>query len=214
MNLYNPLSKKQRKKKKKSATIARLSEQKSLALCSQYQNNILNSLETGIGNEIKDDIIISLTSIKPRLDNVAYTIESLMQQTLKADRIILCLGNEYISESDIPLSLKKLEARGLEIRLYKEDLGPYTKYFYTLKENPSSLIITVDDDILYSFDMVEKLYNAYLKENQVIHCHRGHKMISKDGKIMPYKQWEYSSQLNDASLSIFPTGVGLSLIHI
>ncbi|MGH1439317.1 MAG: glycosyltransferase family A protein [Cellvibrionaceae bacterium] len=208
MNIHNPFSKQDRKKKKKAENLARLCEQKALLLCTEYQKNILNSTASGVGNSLDQEIIVSLTSIKPRLDNVAYTIESLMQQTIKADRIILCLGKENIEPSDIPLSLKMLEKRGLEIRLYDEDLGPYTKYFYTLKENPESLIITADDDILYSLDTIEKLYRAYYKENQVIHCHRGHKILVEHKTIMPYKKWDYSSQLENASLSIFPTGVG------
>jgi hypothetical protein len=208
MGIYNPFSKKERRKKKKYLGIARLCEQKSLLLCSQYQNCILNSNSIGVGNNKDDDIILSLTSFKPRLDNVAYTIESLMQQTIKADRIILHLGGENIKLSNIPLSLKKLEKRGLEIRIHDEDIGPYKKYFYTLKENPKSLIITTDDDTLYPFDMIEKLYAAYQKDNSVIHCHRGHEMLVKKGKIFPYKKWKHSSPMEEASLRIFPTGVG------
>lgn len=208
MGIYNPFSKKHRKNKKKSLTLTSLCEQKSLLLCSQYQQSILNDTNAGVGNNTENQIILSLTSIKARLDNVAYTIESLMQQTIKADRIILCLGNENITSGDIPLSLRKLEKRGLEIRFYEKDLGPYTKYFYTLKENPESLIITADDDILYPFDMIEKLYKAYLKDKNVIHCHRGHEMIVKDKELLPYKQWNFSTQMVEASLKVFPTGVG------
>ncbi len=208
MSIYNPFSKKQRKKKKADEKLARLCEQKSLSLCLRYEDKILNSNTSGVGNDIADEIIISLTSIKPRLDNIAYTIESLMQQTLKADRIILCLGKEQLTHEEIPFSLKLLEKRGLEIRFYEEDLGPYTKFFYTLKENPDSLILTVDDDILYPSYMIEKLYKAYLAENQYIHCHRGHKITVKENEIAPYKQWEYSTQLEEASKLVFPTGVG------
>jgi hypothetical protein len=77
-----------------------------------------------------------------------------------------------------------------------------------MKNHPDSLIITVDDDIFYPSNLVEKLYHAYLKENDCIHCHRGHKMAQKNGALLPYKQWEYSTKSKDSSLMVFPTGVG------
>ncbi|MEO0443417.1 MAG: hypothetical protein AAFZ92_06705, partial [Pseudomonadota bacterium] len=206
--MYNPLSKKERRLKQARKRVALLSDYKAIQLCINYQNSILESDVRGIGNQEKDEIIVSLTTIESRLDKVAYTIESLMQQTLKADQIFLCLGEDQIQKQDIPLDLKKLESRGLTIKFCKKDLGPYTKFFYTLKNNPDSLIITVDDDILYPANTLEKLYSAYRKESNVIHCHRGHKIKISGNHILPYKQWQYSSQEPAASKLIFPTGVG------
>ena len=208
MNIYNPLSKKQRRKKQAKARLTELTQQKALNLCLRYEQQILYGDTTGIGNAVEEDIVVSLTSFAERLDKVAYTIESLMQQTLRADRILLCLGADRVKSSDIPLALKRLEKRGLEIRFCAEDLGPYTKFFYSLQDNPNSLLITVDDDILYPFDMIEKLYSAYCQDKRYIYCHRGHKMHLHKGQLSPYKQWEYSTQERDPSYLIFPTGVG------
>lgn len=208
MSIYNPFSKNQRKARKAEKKLAELVQIKAVTLQNQYSQALLTSTKPGVGNDIEDEIIVTLTSFSNRLDNVAYTIESLMQQTLRADRLQLWLGSDKVSTKDIPINLKLLEKRGLEVCLGEKDLGPYTKYYYAMKHHPNSLILTVDDDIFYPQNMIEKLYRAYLKDKATIHCHRGHKIRSHNGNLLPYKEWEFSTKLQEASLHVFPTGVG------
>ncbi len=208
MKIYNPFSKTQRKAKNAERKLAELIQIKTIDLYNQYTQLILHASDQGVGNDAKEEIIISLTSFAQRLDNVAYTIESLMQQTLKADRIQLWLGSDKTLSENIPLNLKNLEKRGLEICFGEKDLGPYTKYYYAMKNHPDSLLITVDDDIFYPPNMIEKLYHAYQKEPSYIHCHRGHKILKENGVLQSYRDWDFSTKMDSASLSIFPTGVG------
>lgn len=208
MKIYNPFSKKQRKAKSAEKKLNELIQIKTISLYNQYSQLILHSTDVGTGNDVEDEIIVSLTSFSKRLDNVAYTIESLMQQTLKADRIQLWLGADKTDADTIPLNLRKLEKRGLEICFGDKDFGPYTKYYYAMKNHPNSLVITIDDDIFYPTNMIEKLYYAYKKEPSYIHCHRGHKMIKQHGSLKSYREWEFSTKLESASFAVFPTGVG------
>ena len=174
-----------------------------------YRDKVIESKAPGIGNNISETITISLTSYGPRIETVYLTIESLMQQSLKADRIVLCLAKNEFTEANLPASLKNQRERGLEILFCDEDIGPYTKFFYTLQKYPEDLIITVDDDLIYPVDTVSALYNAYLKEPEVIHCNRAHQMLwARTGQLLPYRKWQFDKVIDTASLCTFPTGVG------
>src|SRR5690554_7292875 len=70
------------------------------------------------------EVILSLTTYNKRIFDVALTIESLFQQTIKANRIILWLAEDEFMGRDLPVKLTKLIDRGLEIR-YCEDLKSY-----------------------------------------------------------------------------------------
>ncbi len=198
-------SKKRRLKNQRELLIA----QRSARLSAQYQWSAINSTSTGVGNDLADDIIVSLTSFDKRIDDVYLTIESLLQQSLKPDRIILWVSEQEFSANDIPHVLRLQEKRGLEVRFCPENLGPYKKYFYTLKAYPQSLILTVDDDILYPHDLVDMLYRNYKRSPNVIHCTRAHGMqLSSYGEVLPYKRWDRPCRESQPSLLTFPTGIG------
>ena len=201
--------KNKRSKRRNSEELKSISQQRAVGLSLELERRLLEETSLGINKDLEHELIISLTSFSQRLDNVYLTIESLMRQTLKASRIILNVCAKDFSEKNIPESLKLQQKRGLEIAYIEEDLGPYTKYYYTLQNNPNSLILTVDDDIMYPVDLVSKLYGAYLEAPNVIHCHRAHRIRkSAKGQVLPYKQWDFNTQFSQASFDIFPTGVG------
>ncbi len=101
------------------------------------------------------EVIVSLTTFGPRLRDAARSIESIMEQTLLPNRIILWLGRELETTPQlIPASLRRLQRRGLEIR-FTDDCGPATKLLPALEAFPDDVIITVDDDMLYDIDMID-----------------------------------------------------------
>lgn len=164
--------------------------------------------EPGVAPSGLDDLVISLTTISSRLDNVALTIESLMQQTQRASRIVLCLDRETFQGRELPHTLRRQQGRGLEILFCERDLGPHTKYYYTLQKYPDALLLTVDDDKLYPADMVEGLMRAHRRAPDVVHCHRGHGITFRRSRIQPYKRWEWNTLAARPSALVFPTGVG------
>lgn len=175
----------------------------------QLSQLALETERSGVGNDLPHEIVVSLTTFDKRIENVYITIESMMQQSVKADRIVLCLSKQDFSEQSIPATLKKQQQRGLEILFCEEDLGPYTKYYYTLEKYLDSLILTLDDDIMYPPYLIDQLNRAYEQNPEVIHCHRSHKMrFNDDGTIKPYKQWGWDHHDSTPSKDIFPTGVG------
>lgn len=190
-------------------------EQKLLQVFKQYattlqlQQAMLHSNAAGVGNNLPQELVVSLTTFSKRIHDVYLTIESLFQQTLKADRVVLWLSGQDFKADDIPQSLRRLEARGLTIAFCEEDLGPYTKFYYAVQQYPDALLVTVDDDILYPTDMLDQLYHAWAKAPDVVHCHRAHKIgLDRAGRLLPYKQWDKATRDSKASKLILPTGVG------
>jgi len=153
------------------------------------------------------EVIVSLTTYSKRLYDVYLTIESIMQQSRKANRIILWLSDD-LQEKELPMLLQLQQKRGLDIR-YCKDIKSYKKLIPALKQFPNDVIITVDDDVLYDVDMLDKLILAYLQEPNYVHYNRGHKMKADvNNKLKKYADWEWFATSMETSPLNFPTGVG------
>ena len=195
--------------KKKKRELTQLSRLKSIVAELEYQRSAFADVSPGIGNDLEHHLVVSLTTFNKRINDVYLTIESLFRQSLKADKIILWLSREEFDQVDIPSSLRILEKRGLTIAICDEDLGPYKKFFYTVKDHPESLIVTVDDDVIYPPDMLDMLYRAWLKDPDSVHCHRAHKIgLGGNGELLPYEQWDKNTSDSSRSRLIMPTGIG------
>ena len=157
------------------------------------------------------DIIISLTSYPARIGTVNQTIESLLNQTMKADKVILWLAPEQFpnKEKELPEQLLALCDKGLTIDWY-HDIKSYKKLIPTLKKYPEAIIVTADDDAIYDIDWLIKLHEAYLKKPNEIHCHRAHRLKTKRKEILSYKKWEWFNILKPGQdgFDIFFTGLG------
>lgn len=145
--------------------------------------NILYLREPGVTTErhLPDaEVIVSLTTFGPRLREVAVAIESIMEQTMLANRIILWLNEDLEKTPEmIPQSLRLLERRGLEIR-YTRDIGSATKLIPALKAFPEAVIITVDDDIIYDFDMIDRMVSAHRRFPKAVCAGRIDRIIPTD----------------------------------
>lgn len=175
--------------------------------------SVLLLLERNVCHPKWDNLIISLTSYPARIKTVHKTIETLLNQTLKADKVILWLASCQFpnGEADLPDELLQCRERGLEIRWCDEDLRPHKKYFYAMQEFPDDIIITVDDDLLYRKDLVEILYKSYLRYPHAVSAMRTHLIaFEENGEIAPYQRWtkEYPHLLGIPSMQLCATGVG------
>lgn len=129
----------------------------------ELTNFALHSTSKGVTSDkiCNEEVIVSLTTHGSRYYDCYLAIESIMQGTVKPNKIVLWVGEE-LKDTPIPVLLQNQMKRGLEIR-YRRDIRSYTKLIYALKEFPNAVIITVDDDILYSYDVVENLTTAHNK---------------------------------------------------
>lgn len=169
--------------------------------------------EAGLNKQRSRDhkIIVSLTTIPPRIRKVQEVVIRMLKQTVRPDRIIIYLGDKQFEGKKLPLILRlQMQVFGVEVR-FVEDLGPHTKYYWAMKEFPNDLIVTVDDDIRYPNDMIEELYNSYKKHPKAVSARRCHLITFDDqGAIKKYNDWKYkySELIDTPSMKLFPTGVG------
>ncbi len=153
-------------------------------------------------------LIVSLTTYPKRFNVVYLTIESLMNQTVNPDKIILWLAKDELSEGKVPQKILKLKSRGLDIRIVNENLKSYKKLVYTISEFPTSDIITCDDDVIYPKFFIEGLYNKFKEFPNNIIAYRCALMKKIDNnKLESYLKWDIPGN-NKPSFNLFPTGVG------
>ncbi len=180
------------------------------AVTSAYlRNSILKNSDPGTTDTkyCKEKVVVSLTTYSKRIHDVYLTIESLMHQTYKANRIILWLADE-LKDKELPQTLILQQNRGLEVR-YCEDIKSYKKLIPALKEFPDDIIITVDDDAIYNIDMLENLIKAYQKNSSYVYFYRGHLMTKRsNNELNDYNQWKWYKAVQKANVLNFPTGIG------
>lgn len=175
-------------------------------------NNLLLLKERGVTDRkyCASDIIVSLTTYGRRIHSVYLTIESLMEQSMKANRIILWLDTSFESQK-LPQTIEILKQRGLEVAFCK-DIRSYKKLVPTLCKYPDDVIITADDDLIYDVNMLENLILAYLENPNYIYCNRAHKMLlNANRKLESYNDWIYECKDTEVSSLVFPTGGGGAL---
>ena len=154
-------------------------------------------------------LIVSLTSFPERIPYLCYTIYSLLNQSLLPDEVVLWLAEEQFpnKEKDLPEKLLNLKKNGLKIKWCK-DIKSYKKLIPSFVEYPQDIIVTADDDIFYTKDWLKRLYDAYLKNPEYIHCHRARRIcFDSENKILPYKNWTPQTEPSTSVLNFF-TGNG------
>lgn len=134
-------------------------------------------------------IIVSFTSIPSRIETVHLVVENILSQTLVPDRIMLYLSVEDFPEKTVPESLSSMTGEVFNIEFVEGNLKSHKKYFYAMQEYPKDLIVTIDDDLYYPEDMIEKLVEGHKEHAKEVICLRAHTVAVEDGKILPYSNW-------------------------
>lgn len=140
---------------------------------------------------MEKEIVVSFTSFPGRVNLIRETIESLLRQIYKPNKIILWLAREQFprGEADLPDYLKSLDEDHFFIK-WCEDIRSYKKLIPSLRIFDDSVIITCDDDVIYDEHWLLELVAEYLKDNENIHCHRGHEIkLNSIGMPLQYKKW-------------------------
>ncbi len=178
------------------------------------KNKTLASTNLGITDEKvfpDKELIVSLTTFGRRINEVYLAIESIMQGSIKPNRIILWLAEDEFKGKRLPTTLINQQKRGLEIK-YCEDIKSYKKIIPTLTMYPDAYIVTIDDDLMYEFDLLENLIQAQLGNEEDICACRMHKITLNDQKRPnSYLQWDlqvYPKQNDKSSLHFLTSGGG------
>ena len=140
----------------------------------------------GLNTKPRDkSIIVSLTSYPARIQSVHETIITLLNQTVKPDKIILWLSeDEFVDkEENLPSELLALREYGLIINWCNKNIKSYKKLLPALEQYSNEIIITADDDVYYDRFLIESLYNAYLKNPNYIYTRRAVEMDFQDTNL-------------------------------
>ena len=173
---------------------------------SQLDNLNANCCEMGVSKTryTSHEIIVSLTTYGKRIWDVYLAIESIMQQTYKPNRIILNLDYSF-KDVVFPLTIQRQQKRGLEIN-YCEDIKSFKKLIPTAIKYPDAAIITIDDDILYDMDLLERLITCYVEEPTYICASRVLKMNVSNNVLGNYSSWTFNYNDYTPTMLNFQTG--------
>lgn len=153
-------------------------------------------------------IIVSMTTFSKRLSTIHICLKSLINQSVKADKIIVWLGPD-VKKSELTDEMKELVKYGVTYEFVPLDLKPHKKYYYAMKNYPDAIIITVDDDSVYAEDTIESLLTTHEKYPNAVCARRVHYISVEKDKILPYTSWKLDCRdLKKPSYRLIPTGVG------
>lgn len=154
--------------------------------------DVFPEFETQITNRQKGKFIVSVASYKERLisKTLDKTIDSIFKQTIKPYKIVLTLyNNDVVFLSDYMRKL--INDNKIELIIDTYNLKSHNKYFHVMKKYNTFPIITIDDDIIYTTDMIESLYKGYQRHPNCVICRRCHTIIKNDEFVTKYKNIEY-----------------------
>ncbi len=154
-------------------------------------------------------LVVCLTSYPARISLVGRTIETLLKQTLKADRIVLYLAKSQFPHGfeDLPTDLLCLCDVGLSIS-WCDDLKSYKKLIPALTEFPHSTIVTFDDDNLYDTEVLERLYQTHCNYPDEIIASAVRRIDFDSFKMRNYQDFEVGKYFSKPSFLNIPLGVG------
>ena len=110
-------------------------------------------------------IYVSISTIPQRIKNLNESVNSLLNQTIKPDKIFINIPYKYerFSETIEDNQIPKFNSNIVEVTRC-EDCGPGTKLLGSLnKVKKNSLLILADDDHVYRDYMIEKFFYFYSK---------------------------------------------------
>lgn len=171
--------------------IRKIVDARQRAYCNQLTLESLNTNK----KQMDDRVVVSLTTFPARIGYVHMAVKSLLNQTVKPERLLLWLAKDQFRDVEIPDELKELCAYGLEIRYCDEDILAHKKYYYAMREFPEHIIVTYDDDIIYPEDSLEKLLRMHKQHPRAIVCNRGREIKVENGEVAAYRYWRVSGRI-------------------
>jgi hypothetical protein len=135
-------------------------------------------------------VVVTLSSFAGRLERIEPTLRSLLSQSLRPQAIYLNIPQavdrlqnaipslKYSNVSDLPLFLRQMLADYPQTQMtsdscqlivqFTKDYGPSTKLLPTLLNeiHPHTILITVDDDVVYHRNTVRQLVMSIIELNR------------------------------------------------
>jgi hypothetical protein len=105
-------------------------------------------------------VIASLTTYPPRISKSWMAIETLLRQSVRAERLVLVLNNEEFPTRDLPRAIKRQTRRGLEILWAERNGRSHDKLIPVRAKYPGATIVTFDDDKYFPRTLLDELVSA------------------------------------------------------
>lgn len=134
-------------------------------------------------------LVVSLTSYGARIGRVHLAIRSIMDQTVRPNRVELWLGTDADGIA-LPRELERLREAGLVVHRGVEDLKGHKKYLFAMRQEPDVLLVTIDDDLVYPRDTLETLLTAHQALPQAVVARRCHRIRLTGDRLAPYDTWD------------------------
>lgn len=160
--------------------------------------------------------VVSMTTYPPRFDSCHVAVESILHGRVRPAQLILWIFEGDLPSDGLPRTLKRLERRGVSVRLVTVDFGPANKLVHTLRAFPDRTIVTADDDILYPRRWLADLERAASESPNVVVAHRAHHLTieasvneRRGQRFVPYAELmlDESEGLDQPIYSLLPLGV-------
>ena len=167
-------------------------------------NHLKKLSKFGLTDSSIPEVVISFTTYPARIRTVGQTITTLIKQNYPYKFIVLWLADSQFpnKEKDLPEDIIELIKHGSLVVDWYKDIRSYKKLIPSLKKYGNEILVTVDDDLLYPEDMIERLILAYQKNPNYIHTLRAHGIVLDSlFNFRPYNKW--INPLNNSSPSFF-----------
>lgn len=152
-----------------------------------------------VSHKKNPDLVVSLTTFPARLSTVWMTIDSIFRQKMQPFKVVLTLSEVDFpgKEKELPQQLLKYERLGLEIIWMRDNLCPHKKYFISFQKYKDKYIVTVDDDIYYRNEMLQKLWTKHLEFPNMVIGNACSAILDANGRERKYQEWSSSEVLEN-----------------
>ncbi|WP_188371064.1 glycosyltransferase family 2 protein [Muriicola marianensis] len=149
-------------------------------------------------------VVVSLTTIEPRLRLVDLVIRSLLTQSVAPKKILLWIHESLLTK--LPPRLTSLQNEIFEIRPTPLHCS-HKKLIHSLEAYPSERIITCDDDLMYRPQWLQRLYEESERYPRAVIGNQTRTIrTDAQGNFLPYEQWPVDLPEQDASPWVLPIG--------
>lgn len=156
--------------------------------------------------------VVSIATYGRRVATAYLTVESIGRGSMRPARLLLWL-DDPTEFANLPIELRRLERRGLEVKLSDRNYGPHKKYFPYVKSRKidnlpgvDGPLVTADDDILYPRSWLRGLSDAHDRAPDLVQCYRARVVEVTDSGLGPYASWQLCRSAEPSSLT-FAIGV-------
>ena len=164
---------------------------------------------SGVNKDMKREnpLVVSIYSCEEKFKYLPITLFSLLNQSLKPDKVILWLDKETDDLTTLPYEITRFIKNGLEVK-FIDNIKSYTKTICAFEEYKDGVIVTACDNVYYRRNWLKKLYYSYIVSPNDIHIHKTLNVKIKNKSLASIKEWGGCVNSEIAKYTNFPVALG------